>query len=529
MQRTAPDAVEFVRLSREYRYIPIWTSFSTDEDTPITLYRKLVGEGLGYLLESVERGTVLGRYSYVGADPLNFFPWPPQPAGEGGTPTAPFAGQPLKCVEQWLSDLKVAPVPPEAGLPPFYGGPVGYFSYDLIRHYERLPEHSVDDRHLPEMMLMITRFTLVIDHLRHRGILVLLAEAGDEAAYRYGQAQLGELLRRLREPAPPLTVERPSKRPSEENANIGVNKVADRDAKKVAEAAAEKTAEFVTKVAEGREITSTFDRAGYCRAVERCKEYIAAGDAFQIVLSQRLTQPLRTHPLNVYRALRSLNPSPYLFYLNLPGMQIAGSSPEALLCVEGGRVETHPIAGTRPRGRDAEEDRRLAEELMQDEKERAEHLMLVDLGRNDLGRVCRIGSVRVEQFMEVENYSHVMHIVSRVAGELRPEVTALEALSRVMPAGTLSGAPKIRAMEIIDELEPVRRGPYGGAVGYLSFDGNLNTGITIRTVLMRDGKAQIQVGAGIVADSEPETEYEETMNKGRALFEALALAEGGLQ
>nr|WP_328793696.1 anthranilate synthase component I [Heliomicrobium undosum] len=512
--RTAPDAVDFVRLSREHRYVPMWISFSTDEDTPITLYRKLAGEGLGYLLESVERGTVLGRYSYAGAEPLAFFSWPPEPSAGA---TGATAGEPLKCVEQWLADLKVAPVPPNAGLAPFYGGPVGYFSYDLIRHYERLPEHSVDDRQLPEMMLMITRYTLIIDHLRHRGTLVLLAEAGDEAAYRYGQSQLAELLERLREPSSPLPVEAPAVMPAKTPANTA------------AKAGASGEMPVQSTFAAGNEMTSTFDRAGYCTAVERCKEYIAAGDAFQIVLSQRLTRPLRTHPLNVYRALRSLNPSPYLFYLNLPGMQVAGSSPEALIRVEGRRVETHPIAGTRPRGRDAEEDRRLAEELLADEKERAEHLMLVDLGRNDLGRVCQIGSVRVEQFMEVEHYSHVMHIVSRVAGELKPDVTALDALSCVMPAGTLSGAPKIRAMEIIDELEPVRRGPYGGAVGYLSFDGNLNTCITIRTVLMRDGKAQIQVGAGIVADSVPETEYEETMNKARALFEALAAAEGGLR
>ncbi|MBC9783120.1 anthranilate synthase component I [Heliobacterium chlorum] len=480
---------EFLRLSREYRYVPLWTSFHADEDTPITLYRKLVGDGLGYLLESVERGTVLGRYSFVGAEPMAFFTWPLDPSKEGAPGGA--GREPLAELQRWLDGLQVAPIPESARLPRFYGGAVGYYSYDLIRYYERLPEYSIDDRRLPEMVQMVTRCTLIIDHLRHQGTLVYLAESGDEAAYQYGQSQMAKLLEKLR-------------RPVELPASVGTE----------------------SKVDSGKvKPMSTFDLPSFCQAVERCKEYIAAGDAFQIVLSQRFSMPLKTDPLNVYRSLRSLNPSPYLFYLNLPGMQMAGSSPEALIRVEGRRVETHPIAGTRPRGKDAEEDQRLAEELLQDEKERAEHLMLVDLGRNDLGRVCEIGSVRVERFMEVEHYSHVMHIVSRVAGELKASASALESLARVMPAGTLSGAPKIRAMEIIDELEPVRRGPYGGAVGYLSFDGNLDTCITIRTVLMRDGKAEIQVGAGIVADSVPEMEYQETVNKAKALFEALAEAE----
>lgn len=492
MTTTTADGItlnEFKRLSRNYRYIPLWTSFNADLETPITLFRKLAGEGLGYLLESVEGGTVLGRYSFAGADPLAFFTWPQNGFGEAEN----REGDPMERVREWLDAMKVAPIASQAGLPRFYGGAVGYFAYDLIRYYERLPNHSVDDRGLPEMSLMVTRYTLMIDHLRHTGTLVYLADAGDEAAYHFGLAQLNHRLAELKGaplPPPPMA---------------GTDCLQ----------------------SEGRqEPVSTFDKEGFCQAVNKCKEYIAAGDVFQIVLSQRFSFPLRAHPFNVYRSLRSLNPSPYLFYLNLPGMQLAGSSPEALIRVEGNRVETHPIAGTRPRGKTPAEDLRLAEELVNDDKERAEHLMLVDLGRNDLGRVCRAGTVRVEKFMDVEHYSHVMHLVSRVAGELDSQMTALDALTRVLPAGTLSGAPKIRAMEIIDELEPVSRGPYGGAVGYLGFEGSLDTCIAIRTVVMHHQQADIQVGAGIVADSIPELEYEETMNKARALFEALAAAEG---
>ncbi|TCP63812.1 anthranilate synthase component I [Heliophilum fasciatum] len=480
----------FQELSQKYRFVPVDISFHADLETPITLFRKLVGDGLGYLLESVERGTVIGRYSFIGSDPLDFFRCPATAEAEGAAKegTAKEGSDPLSKVKRWIADQQVAPLPTDAGLPPFYGGGVGYFGYDLTRHYERLPERAADDRQLPEASLMITRDTLIIDHLRHRCTLVHLAEAGDEQAYGRAQDHLMTTLERLRDAAPPM----------EQSANA---------------------------IKEPLVMTSTFDQDAFCRAVEKCQDYIAAGDIFQVVLSQRFSMPLRAHPLNVYRALRSLNPSPYLFYLCLPEVTLAGSSPELLVRVAGDHVETHPIAGTRRRGKNDEEDARLAADLLADEKERAEHLMLVDLGRNDIGRVAQAGTVKVERFMEVENYSHVMHLVSQVTGKLAPEMDALDALRCVMPAGTLSGAPKIRAMEIIEELEPVRRGPYGGAVGYLGYDGTMDTCIAIRTVVMHRGRAEIQVGAGIVADSVPEAEYEETMNKARAMFEAMRQAE----
>ncbi|KAB2954712.1 anthranilate synthase component I [Heliorestis acidaminivorans] len=485
---------EFVELSKKYRYVPMHSTFSADLDTPITFFHKLTGDGLGYLLESVERGTVLGRYSFVGADPMAFFTWPPGDKAKAKESTIEQK-DPLAELKHWLEQLQVAPLSSEGELPRFYGGAVGYFAYDLIRYYERLPEKAVDDRSLPEANLMVTRYTLVIDHLRHKATLVYLAEAGDEEAYQYGKKQLQERLQILQA--------------------------------QMQQATFEKAIQFAEGAGiDNSAMTSTFDQESFCQAVEKCKEYIADGDIFQVVLSQRFSRPLRVHPFNIYRSLRSLNPSPYLFYLNLPGLTMAGSSPELLVRAEGTELETHPIAGTRRRGKDEEADALLSEDLLNDPKERAEHLMLVDLGRNDIGRVSEMGTVKVDRFMEVEKYSHVIHLVSKVTGQLASDKTGLDALASVMPAGTLSGAPKVRAMEIIDELEPVRRGPYGGAVGYLGFDGNLDSCITIRTMVMHNGRVDIQVGAGIVADSVPISEYEETMNKARALLEALDRAEG---
>ncbi|QGG47723.1 anthranilate synthase component I [Heliorestis convoluta] len=485
---------DFMEQSKKYRYIPMHSTFSADLDTPITFFHKLTGHGLGYLLESVERGTVLGRYSFVGAEPMAFFTWPVD--DNKGKEACTEKRDPLLALRHWLEQLQVAPLSTEGELPRFYGGAVGYFAYDLIRYYERLPERAVDDRSLPEASLMVTRYTLVIDHLRHKATLVYLAEAGDEEAYHFALEQLQEKLHLLKAQLEPSSFEK---------------------------ALLEKQGQTFAGKAE---VTSTFNQETFCRAVDKCKEYIAAGDVFQVVLSQRFSRPLRVHPFNIYRSLRSLNPSPYLFYLNLPGLTLAGSSPELLVRAEGNHLETHPIAGTRRRGKDEAADRELAEDLLSDPKERAEHLMLVDLGRNDIGRVSRTGTVKVDRFMEVEKYSHVIHLVSKVTGEIAEDKTGLDALASVMPAGTLSGAPKVRAMEIIDELEPVRRGPYGGAVGYLGFDGNLDSCITIRTMVMHNNQVDIQVGAGVVADSVPILEYEETMNKARALFEAIDRAEG---
>ncbi|MDD2422257.1 MAG: chorismate-binding protein, partial [Heliobacteriaceae bacterium] len=333
-ETTGVTRAEFQRLSREYRYIPLWVSFNADLETPVTLFRKLTGEGCGYLLESVEHGRVLGRYSFAGAEPLAYFT-----SSLPGGPAVP--DQPLAALQQWLAGFRTAPVARRGELPPFYGGAVGYFAYDLVRDYEQLPRQAVDDYGLPAMTMMVTRYTLLLDHLRHTATLVYLAEAGDEQAYQAARDKLYRCLARLKGPDNGLGVGRPEPE------------------------------------AGTRDEPVTFDRAGFCRAVEKCREYIAAGEVFQVVLSQRFSVPLRACPFDVYRALRSLNPSPYLFYLNLPGVCLAGASPEALVRVNGGRVETHPIAGTRPRGKDPAEDRLLAAELLDDDKERAEHVMLV--------------------------------------------------------------------------------------------------------------------------------------------------------
>ncbi|MCR4418992.1 MAG: anthranilate synthase component I [Clostridia bacterium] len=463
--------------------VPVWEEWLADALTPIEAYCRLGGGAGSFLLESAEEGR-FSRYSLLGREP-----WMWVKAREGRTEIITDSGEEAR--EERSSEVlkELLPryrVPAPSDGTRFWGGGVGYFAYDWARELERLPETLPDDLGLPDCWLMFPRQLILFDHWRRslRAVVFTRPEGQVEAAYRSAAAELGSLRRRLATPAslPP-----------------------------------------VGGVVTGA-VRSNFTPERFAGAVTRAKEYIFAGDVFQVVLSQRWEMPFQGDPLAVYRALRYLNPSPYLFYLDFGPLQLVGSSPEMLVRVEGEKVETNPIAGTRPRGGTAEEDRALEAELLADPKERAEHVMLVDLGRNDLGRVCAPGTVEVEHFMEIERYSHVMHLVSRVQGEVASGLGPVDVLAACFPAGTVSGAPKVRAMEIIEELENVRRGPYAGAVGYVSLNGNLDTCLAIRTLIFCGGRAYIQAGAGIVARSRPEAEYRETVNKARVLFQALELA-----
>jgi|DewCreStandDraft_2_1066082.scaffolds.fasta_scaffold00026_28 anthranilate synthase component 1 len=475
--------------------VPVYREVLADLETPVSTYLKLARGPYSFLLESVEGGERLGRYSFIGTEPylvlrLN--------AGQAEA-FEPATGRvehftfddPLHAVMRYLEPLRVVPLP---DLPRFHGGAVGYLAYECVRYFERIPAAPLDDLQVPEAVLMYCDTLVVFDHVRHTMLVLTHARLdGDlDQAYEAAVERIERVVQRLREPLPP-------------NGRYGgqPSVVAPRPATLSANQTPEQ----------------------FMAAVRKIKEYIAAGDCIQVVPSQRLARPVRAHPFTVYRALRTINPSPYMFYLDLGGFQLVGASPELLVQVENRIVRTRPLAGTRRRGRTEEEDAALRAELLADEKERAEHIMLVDLGRNDLGRVCKPGTVKVTRLMDVEKYSHVMHIVSEVEGVLRDELTAADALRATFPAGTLSGAPKIRAMEIIAEVEPTRRGPYGGAVGYFSYSGNLDTAITIRTMLVKDGIAYVQAGAGIVADSEPEREHQECLNKAAALLRALDKAE----
>lgn len=474
-----------------HRYIPVYAELVNDAETPVTTFAKLT-EGAGrFLLESVERGEQVGRYSFIGWNPLLTI----KASGNELTiidqaGSVSITGEPLAEVKKQLDSLQVAPL---SELGRFYGGAVGFIGYDYVREIERLPSRARPVTGLPDLYWVVPKYLARFDHVSHKITLIILSRANPEAladSYYQARQELEELLTRLNRELRMESIPGPIN-PQPEPAQ-----------------------------------STTLSKVEFEERVERIKEYIRAGDAFQVVLSQRIIQEYSGDPFLFYRVLRTLNPSPYMFYLDYGLFQLAGSSPEVMVRLEDGIVTLKPIAGTRPRGGSPSEDERLRRELLADEKERAEHIMLVDLGRNDLGKVCRFGSVKVKELMAVEFYSHVMHIVSTIQGELLPQYSGLDLLRAVFPAGTLSGAPKIRAMEIIEELEPTRREYYGGSVGYLGFNGNMDTCITIRTVLFHDGKAHLQVGAGIVADSEPEREYEETMNKARALLAALAQAGG---
>jgi anthranilate synthase component I len=468
-----PTLDEVRGLAREHTLVPLRHTFIDDCETPVSAYLKLRGGGPSFLLESAEKGRV-GRWSFLGFRPRSVIR---VDAGEHPDP--------YSLVAQELARYRIAPL---EGLPPFTGGAVGMFGYDLVRSAEpSVGGAKPDELRLPEMALMISDVLLAFDHLRHEVTVVsnVFVEDDLERAYREAAAAVSEVRELLAQPAPR------------------------------ARAAGRR---------EPEELVSNLGSEGYAAAVERAKEYIKAGDVYQVVPSQRWSGPTPVEAFSIYRGLRTVNPSPYMYFLDFGDFEIAGASPESLVKVTGRRVEQRPIAGTRPRADTVEEDLERARGLLADEKEQAEHVMLVDLGRNDLGRVSEYGSVQVDELMAVESYSHVMHIVSSVSGTLREGVTAMDALRASLPAGTLSGAPKIRAMQIIDELEPVARGPYGGAVGYLSYTGDLDTCIYIRSALVKDGQVHVQAGGGIVADSDPDYEVRETEAKAGAVLDAIALA-----
>ncbi|MDP9426794.1 MAG: anthranilate synthase component I [Actinomycetota bacterium] len=494
-RQLTPSLPEARRLAREYDVVPLYAEAIGDLETPISAALKFSDESHLFLLESAEEAERFGRYSFLGFGPKRTLSYKDGVYtvvdSDGVREVA--ASDPFRGLAEIVGKKSVAPLP---NLPAFVGGAVGYFSYDAVRYLEKLPDAPPDDLGVPEAYFAVTDTLIVFDHLRHKVLVISLVGAanlrdvegeGFAAAYRRAADDIVRVAERLAAP----TIRRPLP-----EGNGGA-----------------------------LEIQSNFTRARYEEAVELAKEYIRAGDAFQVVPSQRFFAEIGDlDPFLLYRGLRSVNPSPYMTYLKLGEMAIVGASPEPLVRVEGRRMMTRPVAGTRPRGATAEEDAALAEELLADLKERAEHVMLVDLGRNDIGRVAETGSVSLEDFMGIERYSHVMHIVSTVEGDLREGLTALDALAAAFPAGTVSGAPKVRAMEIIDELEPTRRGPYAGATGYYGVDGRLDTCITLRTALLKDGRAYFQAGGGVVADSVPSLEYEETRNKAGAMVRALEVA-----
>ena len=474
-----PDLERARELAAEHNLIPLSVSFVEDCETPVSAFLKLRALAPGepaFLLESAEQGQRVGRWSFIGIRPRATLRWS---LGDDGDPYALAA--------EHVARFNQAPMD---GGPPFTGGAVGVFGYDLVRAVEPLGDVPPDPLGLPDMALMLSDALVVFDHLKHTVTVLanadLQADPDVDVAYEKASATIAEVREALTRGVP---------RPGQPFAPRPVP-----------------------------ELRSNMSRETFEGMVERIVRYIHAGDAFQVVPSQRWSAASPVEAFSIYRGLRAVNPSPYMYFLDFGDFQVAGASPEPLLTVSGRHVSTKPIAGTRPRGANPEEDRRIAAELLADEKELAEHVMLVDLGRNDLGRVCEYGTVTVDELMEVESYSHVMHIVSSVSGTLRADVGAMDALRSVLPAGTLSGAPKVRAMQIIDELEPVKRGGYGGAVGYLSYAGDLDTAIHIRTVVIKDGQMHVQAGGGTVADAKPDYEYAESVAKVRAATQAIALA-----
>ena len=488
----SPSRVDFRSLAEGRRVIPVVRRLLADGETPVGVYRKLAANRPGtFLFESAENGQSWSRWSFIGVHSPAALTVRDGKAVWVGTPPAglPVEGDPMTVLRETVAALQTAPLP---GMPPLTGGMVGYIGYDSVRWLEKLPELAVKDLDIPELTMLFATDLAAFDH--HEGTVTLIANAVNwddspervDAAYDDAVRRLDEMSRQLFVPAPPTTA------------------VFDRPAP---------------------EFQRHRTKEDFHTAVNKAVEAIHAGEAFQVVPSQRFEIPSAADALDVYRVLRTSNPSPYMYLLRLDGFDIVGSSPESLVTVRDGRATTHPIAGTRWRGVDPEEDAQLAKDLLADEKERAEHLMLVDLGRNDLGKVCKPGTVRVVDFFDVERYSHVMHIVSTVTGELLDDKTAYDAVVACFPAGTLSGAPKVRAMQLIEEVEKTRRGLYGGVLGYLDFAGNADFAIAIRTALMRSGTAYVQAGGGVVADSNGPYEYDEAANKARAVLNAIAAAE----
>lgn len=494
-----PSEKEFLNLTKQGNLIPVYKEILGDLETPVSAYFKIARKAkYSFLLESVEGEEKVARFSFLAKDPELVLQSKDgivkvirHASGKPSVQTAKVKDTPLSFIREILGQYKFVAL---SGLPRFCGGLVGYLSYDIVRFFEKLPHTTKDDLKLPDTYLVLAKDLIIFDHLNHKIKVISCAHIDSRSStqrklqeYQRSIARIDALVRALNKPL----------------------------VEKGKGAKAQKTRPL--------KVRSNFTAPQFRTIVEEAKKKIQAGDIIQVVLSQRFEVDLTTEPFNIYRTLRALNPSPYMYYLRLDDVRIVGSSPELLIRCEDGVVETRPIAGTRPRGKDDSEDAALAQDLLADPKEKAEHIMLVDLGRNDLGRVCERGSVQLSEFMNIEKYSHVMHIVSNVRGKLRPDRDGLDVLQAAFPAGTVSGAPKIRAMEIIDELENLARGPYAGCIGYFSFSGNLDTCITIRTIVVKGKKAYVQAGAGIVADSVPDKEYQETVNKAKAQLRAIEM------
>jgi len=493
-----PSFNKFKELSKKGNLIPVYREILADEETPVTALLKIRKRPYAFLLESVEGGEKWGRYTFLGADPLAVVRVKPeevQVRSNGHLMQLPHGGDPLAVLKELLARYRPVTV---SGLPRFSGGAVGFFSYDMVRYFEkRLAKSPHAEDGLDDAVFMVTDTLIIFDNVRHTIKVVASARCDEgqgclEGAYAEATAKIDGMIALLQEPVKPLLL---------------------------------RSREFRKDV----EFQSNMTREAFQEMVRRAKEYIGAGDIIQAVVSQRFSAKNPIDPVDLYRALRFVNPSPYLFFLKMEDVHLIGSSPEVMVRVEDGFAELRPIAGTRRRGKTEQEDRALADELLEDPKERAEHVMLVDLGRNDLGRIAAIGSVQVNQYMIVERYSHVMHLVSNVRAQLAEGKDCFDVMRASFPAGTLTGAPKVRAMEIIGELEPEHRGPYGGAVGYLSFTGNMDFCITIRTMVLQGEMLSIQAGAGIVADSDPAIEHEETLNKAAGMMKAVRLAARGFE
>ena len=515
-----PSFEQFKALADKSNTIPVYREISADLETPVSAYLKVARGPYSFLLESVEGGENLARYSFIGAEPLEVLrTGPGEPGGEV---------DPLDLLKTRMMKVRYAEV---AGLPRFSGGAVGYISYDAIKYFEpRVPQAPGRGVDVPESVFMLVDGLLIFDHVQHKISVVAHAFINGDAeqAYRAATEKVETLVNRLQGPLPRHAYRRisapgPGIQTSEGSADYG--NAVEPEPSFPGQSKGGRSNGGRSKGGRSYEAESNMSRENYAHMIEVGKKNIYDGEVIQVVLSHRMSRRTDVRPFDLYRSLRAVNPSPYMFYINMDGFQLVGASPEMLVQVIDGEMALHPIAGTRPRGQTPEEDLALEQELRSDEKERAEHVMLLDLGRNDVGRVSKPGTVKVSQQMDVERYSHVMHLVSHVTGTLRDGMDAYDALRAGFPAGTVSGAPKVRAMELIAELEPDRRGGYAGAAGYFSYDGNMDTAISLRTIVFKDGVAHIQAGGGVVADSTPEGEYQETINKMAAMMRAIDHAE----
>lgn len=508
-----PEESEFKELSKKGNFIPVCREILADLETPVSAFMKLGKEEFSYLLESGEKGEKLGRYSFLGSNPTLIFKSKGKKVeiirkGKKEAKTLPKEKDPLELLKEIMSEYKAVNLP---DLPYFSGGAVGYIDYDMIRFWEEIPQENPDDLNLPDSLFMLGYALLIFDHLNHKIKIISYAlldkKEPAEISYKKAKERIDEIIAKLKRPLPSGDKNIP---PHPGSLLTGERK--EREEKKI-----------------DTQIQSNITSQAFQEKVKKAKRYIEEGDILQVVLSQRLKRKVSASSFDIYRSLRSLNPSPYMYYLRCGDFEIVGSSPEILVKMEEKEVVLRPIAGTRRRGKNNLEDETLIKDLLADPKEKAEHIMLVDLGRNDMGRVCEYGTVKVTELYTVEKYSHVIHLVSNVQGKIREGMDQYDLLRACFPAGTVSGAPKVRAMEIIEELEPCARGPYAGALGYFSFSGNMDTCIIIRTIIIKKGIAYIQAGAGIVADSRPESEYKETLNKASALIKAIQMAEEGIE